>query len=152
MPDDLPVNPAETQPSTHSSPARGVEHREWILGQVATMLSFYWQSDESDLVRAAAGKVWADQLERFTQAEIAEACRRWIGNESRRPTPAEIIRLCVEARPRPRVVALPYDPVTPEQIAANRAAHAESVSRIEDLLRQKGFGQIVKRIQRSGEE
>lgn len=154
MPDDLPANPEGTHLSRHSSGGHDEarEHRTWILGQVATMLSLYWQPDDSDLVRAAAGKVWADMLERFSQAEISDACRSWIRTETRRPTPAEIIKLCAAARPRPQVVSLPYVPLTPEQIEANRAAHAESVGRIEELLRDRGFGHVVKRIQRSGDE
>lgn len=117
---------------------------------MATLLSFYWQADDSDLVKAAAGKVWADMLERFSQDEIAKACRRWIANETRRPTPAEIIKLCVEERPRPQVVYLsaPRD-LPPPQTAEERAA---SSARIDALLRESGFGHIVRRMERSGEE
>lgn len=120
------------------------------------MLSLYWQPDESDLVRAAAGKVWADHLERFSQDEIAKACRRWIGKESRRPTPAEIIKLCCDARPKPVLVPPPRKPhprdtMTPEERAASQAMFERL---IQDLNRKAGmaYGPVIKRVPRSGDE
>ena len=120
-----------------------MEHREWIAGQIATLLSFYWQPDESLAVAAEAGRMWADALERFDQWEIEAACRRWLHSESRRPTPAEIIKLCLDERPKPRRV---------EQIEHYRTPPTpEEIARIDALL-SKTFPGIVRRIERSGEE
>ena len=122
-------------------------HREWILGQVATVLSFFWQADDPEPVRAAAGRLWADMLERFPQEHIEQACMSWLRTQTHRPTPADIIRLCAEARPRAQVLHLPGpapEPPTPRS--------AEEVARVNAMLNENGFGDIVKRIERSGEE
>ena len=111
------------------------------------MLSFFWQADDSDLVSAEAGRLWADMLERFSQAEISGACRRWIATQSKRPTPAEIIRLCALEKPQTRVVYLPGPEVAPPPPRS-----PEEVARINAMLNENGFGDIVKRIERSGEE
>jgi hypothetical protein len=127
MPRNVP-----TTSSPHSSPGRGadMDHREWIAGQIATVLSFYWQPEESLAVAAAAGGMWADALERFSRDEIRTACTRWVHTQTRRPTPADIIRLCADARPRPRLVELP---------APQRERSPEEIARIDALMREAGF-------------
>jgi hypothetical protein len=72
---------------------------------------------------------------------IEAAINHWRRNEARRPTPADMIRLCGERMPRqkPQLVRLPdREPVTREQAAA--------------ILQENGFGHILKRIPRSGDE
>ena len=170
MHDDLPANPAEMRPSTLSSQGRGVEHREWVLGQIATLLSFYWQpADQSARVTAAAGKIWADLLERYDQAVIRQACEDWAREQSTRPTPAHIVAACqrISHQARAHIAIAP-----PEEPARQRVAPERAI----EMMHEAGFltaeqaqaqiiglkasrGEVIplasfapKRIQRSGDE
>lgn len=118
-------------------------HRLWIAGAISSLLRLYWSDDASDRLDAAAGKWWADDLEAFPQPVIEAAINDWRRNEARRPTPADMIRLCGLKMPKalgPTVVEMPErKPVTREQAAA--------------ILNANGFGHIVKRMpKKSGDE
>lgn len=92
------------------------EEAEWIGGAVLTLLSFYYVPDEDPRVVAAQGRLWVEDLRAFPRHVIEAALRDWRRNESRRPAPADIIRLCRQHMPRPRVVSLPEhrEPLTDE--------------------------------------
>jgi hypothetical protein len=115
-------------------------HRLWIAGAIASLLRIYWTDDPSDRLDAAAGKWWADDLEAFPMPVIEAAINHWRRNETRRPTPADMIKLCGMKMPKalgPTVVVLPdRTPVTRE----------EAVEII------KASGRLVKRMPRSGDE
>lgn len=149
---DLPALPGQTPSSIASYGAlRGDrEHRLWIAGAIATLLANYWERDEPAPVAAALGKQWADDLEAFPQAAIAAAVNEWRRNETRRPTPAEIIRLCGKHTPKPRVAeVVPIRSAPRERCSPRRAA---------EMLAEAGFDRepdlavLVRRMSRSEAE
>lgn len=156
------------RPSTRSSQGRGVEHREWILGQIATLLSFYWQpTDQSQRVTAAAGKLWADLLERYDQPVIREACEDWAREQPTRPTPAHIVAACQRIAHRAQAhvtIAPPSEParerVSPERatemlLEAGFLTQEQAAAQIAGIRGERGMViqmPTMKRIQRSGEE
>jgi hypothetical protein len=111
MSDNLPA-------STPSSrvPAVSAEDAEWIGGAVHTLLSFYYVPGEDQRVVAAQGRMWVEDLRGFPRHVIEAALRDWRRSETRRPTPADIIKLCRSHMPRPRIVAEPQTvrEITPE--------------------------------------
>jgi hypothetical protein len=121
---------------------RNDSHREWIAGAIATLLGFYWQrTDPDDRLEEAMGKQWCDDLQPFPRDVIDQSIAAWRRNQHRKPCPAEIIPLCRERMPKPRLISAPEperERVTAEQAKA--------------LLEANGFGHIVKRMPRSGDE
>lgn len=109
--------------STHSSqvPAVSAEDAEWIGGAVGTLLSFYFVPDEDPRVVAAQGRLWVEDLRGFPRQVIEAALRDWRRNETRRPTPADIIALCRRGMPKPRPVTQLERAVPPEQRAKAKA-------------------------------
>lgn len=103
------------------------DHRLWIAGAISSLLKIYWTDDPSERLDAVAGKWWADDLEAFPQPVIEAAINHWRRNETRRPTPADMIRLCGMKMPKaltPTVVPIrTAAPLTPEA----RARIAEMV-------------------------
>jgi len=59
-------------------------------------LSHYFQTGESSEVREAALADWVFTLMPFPGDAIQAACRRYIAERSRRPTPAEIVAIVRE--------------------------------------------------------
>lgn len=93
-----------------------------------TLLSIYgdWPSDLR--LQAEWGKAWADDLEWFPMDVIEAALVAWRRAESRRPTPADIIRLCRERMPK--VVSARVSPPA-ERGAVSDAARARNRARVE---------------------
>lgn len=125
------------------------EHRVWIAGAIRTLLANYWQDDGSERLDAAAGKQWADDLEAFPQPVIEAAINHWRRTETKRPTPAHIIRLCGERMPRPTFNVVEFRepervPCTPEQ--------AKAILREHGYDREPEIARMVRRMPRSGDE
>jgi hypothetical protein len=62
------------------------------------LLNHYWTAADHIAVREAQIEDWIDDLIEFGPKIVAEACRRWRNTESRRPTPADIRKFCIEDR------------------------------------------------------
>ena len=124
-------NPVATgNASTHSLQHR-VQHRAWILGRIATLLSHYWTDDDDEHLSTAIGADWADVLEGLPQAAIQAACINFQREEPRRrPTPAAIYHLAVAAIPRPVIVSR-SDPEPQVERVSKEAANA--------IMEQYGF-------------
>jgi hypothetical protein len=119
--DNLPV-------SMPSSPGQGAD-REWIAGAVATLLGFYWQANDDPRLVAAQGALWCDDLETFPRPVIELALNSWRRNQTRRPSPGDIIALCRKYMPRPTAVAQLEPPerrTSPEERERIQAIVAEN--------------------------
>jgi hypothetical protein len=124
--------------SALSSPER-TEHRTWIKGRAATLLSHYWREDDDPALLAAIGKDWADVLEGIPQEYIQRACIQYQRDEPRRkPTPGAVYQIARALMPRPKVVsapqaALPASPsMTDEQLEERKA-------RADEIMARAGF-------------
>lgn len=138
---DLPALTSASMPS-YGEQRGDRNHRLWIAGAISSLLRLYWTDDASERLDAAAGRWWADDLEAFPQPVIEAAINHWRRNETRRPTPADMIRLCGMKMPKalgPTVVDMPErTPVTREQAAA--------------ILNEHGYGDIFRRMPRGGDD
>jgi hypothetical protein len=113
--------------SALSSPER-TEHRTWIKGRAATLLSHYWREDDDPALLAAIGKDWADVLEGIPQEYIQRACIQYQRDEPRRkPTPGAIYEVARALMPKPRAVPQvepPREPPCSPEAAAEILAKA----------------------------
>lgn len=112
--------PSQQRNSALSSPER-TEHRTWIKGRAATLLSHYWREDDDPALLAAIGKDWADVLEGIPQEYIQRACIQYQRDEPRRkPTPGAVYEIARALMPKPRVV--PVDEPQREPPCSKEAA------------------------------
>lgn len=85
--------------------AERTEHRAWIKGRAATLLSHYWRDDDDPALLAAIGKDWADVLEGIPQEYIQRACIQYQRDEPRRkPTPGAVYEIARALMPKPTPV------------------------------------------------
>jgi hypothetical protein len=68
-----------------------------IAGLIARLLLHFWTPQElSEGARTAMASDWLMDVREFGSDVVAEACGRWRRSETRRPTIADIRRLCIE--------------------------------------------------------
>lgn len=130
-------------PAHVASPAKRVDHREWIGGAIKTLVSIVsgdWPTDKR--LDAEMGFMWANDLEMFPRRVIEGAITEYRRTETRKPSPAAIIRLCRERMPKPA-------PAT-EPDATVRRTTPEERERIQAMVAEN-FPEL-RRVQRSGEE
>jgi hypothetical protein len=121
--------------------AERTEHRTWIKGRAATLLSHYWREDDDPALLAAIGKDWADVLEGIPQEYIQRACIQYQRDEPRRkPTPGAVYEIARAMMPRPMPV--PVKAMSAEQVAEyqERAGriNPERKAQAEAILRAAG--------------
>ena len=85
----------QTTSSTTSRPAD-------ILALVSRLMGHYWLPTEPEPVRRAQLEDWLEDLIEFSTAAVAAACREWRQTKSKRPTPADIRKLCIVSQNRRR--------------------------------------------------
>lgn len=147
MDDDRSSLPAAPKASKPSLPAHlasqdeRIQHRVWIGGAVKTLLTMYGDWPVDPRIEAEWGRAWADDLEGFPQAVIDEALKAWRRSESKRPTPAAIIKLCRERMPRPRLVEPPRPP-RPPRVTPERAAEMLREAGLDEAIPVRRFGPI----------
>jgi hypothetical protein len=96
---------ATRQPETTSSLARRSSSNNADADEksktqlILTLISHYWTANEDHRLRAAQINDWLDDLEPFPVKIVADACVDWRQNNSRRATPADIIKICRELMP-----------------------------------------------------
>jgi hypothetical protein len=71
-------------------------HAEWIAGAVRILLSHFYIPDQDAHILDEGCADWIEVLEPFSQKNIELARKRWIGRMTRRPSPAEIKKMCFE--------------------------------------------------------
>lgn len=116
---------------------RGRENETKIAGHVSRLMSHFWTANEDPRLRAAQAQDWLEDLAEFHEALVGEACRDWRQSETRRPTIADIRKLCSDKadpwhKPEP-----PPPPETEEEIAA-RIAQRQQIG--------EKFGQLAKKL------
>jgi hypothetical protein len=121
--------------------AERTEHRTWIKGRAATLLSHYWREDDDPALLAAIGKDWADVLEGIPQEYIQRACIQYQRDEPRRkPTPGAVYEIARSMMPRPMPV--PARSLTQEEVAEYQArvgrVNPERKAQAEAILREAG--------------
>jgi hypothetical protein len=109
------------------SPAQLSEHRAKIAFDVKTVLSAYFQPHEADEIKAAQLAWWCDELQDWTQEQVLWALRKWNRDKPRtRPTPGDILAICIDARGRKVAadiaLAKPAPEPKPEFITPERRA------------------------------
>lgn len=95
MANDLVPQPASPK-GLRTRCERGRENRTKIAGHIARLMSHFWVANEDQRVRAAQAQDWLDDMAEFHEAVVAMACRDWRQVETRRPSPAELRKLCLE--------------------------------------------------------
>lgn len=82
---------------------------------------------------------WLDDLREYPAAVVADACAIWRRGNTRRPMPAEIRALCVEAMPKPpKPLALPSYGAREYETERNRQ-YREAAEARQRFAEQHGF-------------
>lgn len=87
---------------THLSEAQRSrkEHREWIAGSVATLLSHYYRHDDPGMLTSAIARDWVNVLEPLSRGAIEKARIDFMRQiEVKRPTPNVIYALARKYEP-----------------------------------------------------
>ena len=80
------------------SPQKLERHRAEIGVLAEGTLQHFWQTTPELAVKAVALGQWMDALENYPTGEVAEAMSKWVARETRKPKPADIRALIIEAR------------------------------------------------------
>lgn len=126
MRQERPNQPSGTLPSTISSrgsgepPDMGTDRQ--IAGLIARLLLHYWTGEMSAETRRLQALDWLEDLREFGPEIVAGACGDYRRTETRRPTPADIRRLCIKADEERRAAQ-------PLALPAMRAERAEIEAR-----------------------
>lgn len=67
--------------------------QEWLAGRVKTLLSHFFQKGTDAKVSEMQALDWMTALSRYPQFAVEEACAEYLRTMTRRPTPADIVRL-----------------------------------------------------------
>lgn len=96
--------PEQRLPSTSVNVGGSKLNDSLIAERVTTLLSHYWTAADAPEVRKLQLSDWLDDLDQFPAHVVATSCQDWRRTESRRPTIADIRRVCFENMPRPAKV------------------------------------------------
>ena len=114
------------------SPQALHEHRAGIASEVKVVLSAYFQPHEADEIKAAQLAWWCDELQDWQRVQVVWALREWNRQNPRlRPTPGDILRLCMDARGKAEAAKIkasipkPQEPARPPISEEARARNAE---------------------------
>lgn len=131
-PDQPPRMPAQPQPSS--------QNERLVLEQIVRLIAHYWLPNEDQAMLRAKYEDWLEDLREFPARIVAGACREWRRSATRRPTPADIIRLCREATPRRR----PTAPPPPADRAASQPGNTseERTAQATASLNRYGFHRL----------
>lgn len=133
-------------PRVSSTP---LPNRRLIAEQIATLLSHYWTTAEDQALRRAQASDWLADLEEFAPHIVTSSCAMWRRTESRRPTPADIRKLCLELQPPKKPIIrgrygmrhLTNAPMTPDLVRDNwRSIPFPDLSEAEQKLFRESIG------------
>lgn len=109
-----------------------------IAERVTTLLSHYWTAGDDPAIRRLQIHDWLADLGEFPAAIVADACQRWRRTESKRPTIADLRKLCLEAMPVPKPrVSSGFTCSTPEQVKLYEARREEAYRLATEQRRQR---------------
>lgn len=120
---------------------RGKENRTKIAAHISRLMAHYWAANEDPRLRAAVAQDWLDDLAIFHEAIVAEACRDWRQGESRRPTPSDIRKLCLESTKEPEPPPSAPPPETAEELQA-RLEHRREMGDLFGVWQRMHRGEI----------
>lgn len=90
--------PARNYTKAHSGPPRDGNGARQIASLVARLLSHFWTADDPPAMREAQIGDWIEDLIQFGPDTVSRACGEWRRTQSKRPTIADIRKLCIEDR------------------------------------------------------
>lgn len=106
--------PFSREPPGHSQGSKNATlNRRLIAERISTLLSHYWTADESAALRDAQLGDWLEDLNAFAASVVAQAVAHWRQHETRRPTPADIRKICDEFSSRRAAVPAGRPPRLP---------------------------------------
>ena len=120
----------------------------------------YWVADETPAVRSVQLEDWLEDLSEFSTAAVAAACREWRQTKSKRPTPADIRKLCIvtqkqrretEAKALPPPVRQPEpepEPMSEEDRAYCILLAEKEIRRLKRIPADKPTGYGVERVRK----
>ena len=101
--------------------------------RIAALLAHYFVPDMPAGLQTVIMTDWLDELAEFPAWAIQEACRGWLRNEKRKPTLADIIRVCnratYDSKTEVRVLerALEHQGPMPSEVDEDRAAEPNTI-------------------------
>jgi len=127
------------------TPSTGASARP-LAALIATLLSHFWTAADPPASREAQIADWIEDLHEFPYHDIAQACREWRRAHTKRPTIAEILNLCREAKQQPAPVPADMDAYARSVgFASNadrmRAINADRQRRAETEARLRAIGE-----------
>lgn len=113
-----------------------MHHRSQIGFEVRTVLSTYFQPQESDEIRANQIKWWCDELQDWDIHQIVWALRKWNRDNPRlRPTVGDIVNLLKAERGRQHAIRMRQQREAEEQKRAQEA-DPEMQQRVKEKLQE----------------
>ncbi len=115
-------------------PSGWSQNEQAIAGLIARLLLHFWTPQElGDDARAAMAEDWVTDLAEFGPDILARGCGEWRKTHSRRPTIADIRKLCMEDRDMQRshygVVDGRSDPLVTEEAYARSVGFPSALAR-----------------------
>lgn len=92
----LPSRSSTLAPLSPSSAAPASVKRlneSLIAERITTLLSHYWTADDDERLRDLQLGDWLDDLGNYDAPDVATAIKQWRHSQTRRPTPADIVKL-----------------------------------------------------------
>lgn len=113
---------------------RPLEVDRQIASLIARLMGHYWAADTPIEIRRELARDWLEDLREFPLAMVENACREWRQTQSRRPTPADIRKLCI-AEQIARRPALPAPPrhAEPDEMPVSHAGRVKMGCRLGEL-------------------
>ena len=147
MPDQV-HRPTSTPDSP--SPSVGSNNLRLIGERVATLLGHFWTPADSPELRSLVAGDWLNDLREFPAATVAEACQMWRRTETRKPTIADIRKLCIEVQPKPpQRLALPRATSEYDRFATDRRHELETAEQARQRFAEEhgcaDFAEVMKR-------
>lgn len=102
--------PSRSFTREHSLPPRNGNDGREIAATISRLMSHYWTADDPIESRREQIIDWIEDLIEFGAAAVADACREWRQTQSRRPTPADIRKLCIAEQIRQREAEIRFLP------------------------------------------
>lgn len=97
----LPLAASSKALPSHSGTERANENDRRIAERITTLLSHFWTADEDPRLRKLQIADWLDDLAEFGPGIVSRAVKEWRQTETKRPTPADIRKLCIAEQCEP---------------------------------------------------
>jgi hypothetical protein len=102
------------------------EQERQTASLIARLMSHYWASDTPTEIRREMAMDWLDDLREFGPDIVSAACGAWRRSQTKRPTPADVRRLCIEEQTERRMSVPAFPSPTAEQKERRDEARADA--------------------------